>query len=153
MRALSVDLRKRVVEAWRSGEGTQKEVASRFGVGVASVKRWARRQRLTGSLSPGASPGAESKLSDGDRLVLVEVVQAAADLTREEIAQGPAQRVRLGLVGHRRRASANRTDPLDYPRSALDVDSSSAIHDLGGRRRAPPNFRIQPITPPHGGSE
>ena len=42
----SLDLRERVVAAVREGEGTQKEVAKRFKVGVSTLKRWLSRECL-----------------------------------------------------------------------------------------------------------
>jgi transposase len=47
-----IELRKRVVEAYESGEGTYEEVAAQFHVGPASVNRWVRLQRTRGSVVP-----------------------------------------------------------------------------------------------------
>ncbi len=55
-RALSNDLRKRVVEAVGSGESCR-AVASRFGVAVSSVVKWSQRYRATGSVAPGKMGG------------------------------------------------------------------------------------------------
>lgn len=43
--AYSVDLRERVVGAYRGGEGTQQEIAQRFQVSPSFVQRLLRRQR------------------------------------------------------------------------------------------------------------
>src|SRR6266508_2815274 len=50
--AYSVDLRERVVRAFEVGEMTDHEVAALFGIGEATVHRWKRRRRETGSLDP-----------------------------------------------------------------------------------------------------
>jgi len=50
--AHSVSLRERVVAAYESGEGSYPEVAARFRVREASVKRWVRLFGKTGSLLP-----------------------------------------------------------------------------------------------------
>ncbi len=50
-RPYSVDLRERVVAAFRSGVG-RAEVAVRFEVSESSVQRWARRARESGSVAP-----------------------------------------------------------------------------------------------------
>ena len=51
MRALSDDLRLRIHNACEAGEGTA-EVAERFAVSPATVRRLKRQHRLTGSLAP-----------------------------------------------------------------------------------------------------
>jgi transposase len=50
-RAYSVDLRERVVAAYELGEGTDEEVAALFQIGEATVHRWKRLKRETGSLA------------------------------------------------------------------------------------------------------
>ena len=55
-RALSNDLRDRVVAAFRA-EGRCRSVAARFGVGVSSVVKWAQREAETGSAASGKTGG------------------------------------------------------------------------------------------------
>jgi transposase len=50
VRALSEDLRKRVVRRVEAGHSCR-EVAETFGVSVASVVRWSQRKRQTGSVA------------------------------------------------------------------------------------------------------
>ena len=50
VRALSEDLRKRVVRRVEAGHSCR-EVADTFGVSVASVVRWSQRKRETGSVA------------------------------------------------------------------------------------------------------
>ena len=50
--AYSVDLRERVVAAFDVGDMTDEEVATLFQVGEATVHRWKRLKRETGSLVP-----------------------------------------------------------------------------------------------------
>ena len=84
--ALGVDLRERVIAAWERGEGTQKQVAQRFGVGVASVVRWAALKRETGSLQPRPKPGRPPTLTSDDRVMLRQFVDEQGDRTREDLA-------------------------------------------------------------------
>ena len=64
----SIDLRRRVVEAYQEGNATLAEVAARFKVGVASVNRWASLLRRTGSIEPKhGTPGFAPHIPD-DRL-------------------------------------------------------------------------------------
>lgn len=44
-RAIPVELRERVVQAYENGEGSYTELAARFKIGRASVSRWLRRSR------------------------------------------------------------------------------------------------------------
>jgi putative transposase len=53
-----VELRDRVVKAWKAGEGSFKEIGARFMVGEASVNRWVSRERRTGSVAPSPMGGA-----------------------------------------------------------------------------------------------
>lgn len=48
-RPISLDLRNRVVAAVERKEGNRAQIAARFGVGEASVGRWSRKKRATGS--------------------------------------------------------------------------------------------------------
>ena len=49
---ISKDLRRRVVDAYRNGRGTYREVAEIFGVGEASVDRWLRLDRERKDVGP-----------------------------------------------------------------------------------------------------
>ncbi len=55
-KALSVDLRERVLVAVANGE-THREAAARFGVSAASVSRWRHLQKRQGHLRPGPLGG------------------------------------------------------------------------------------------------
>jgi len=44
--AYSLDLRERVVESLKEGKITQEAVASRYKVGLSTVKRWLNRENL-----------------------------------------------------------------------------------------------------------
>ena len=50
--ALSLDLRRRIIDAYDNGEGTQARLARRFKVGKATVERLVRLRRETGSVEP-----------------------------------------------------------------------------------------------------
>ena len=55
-RAISQDLRERVVAAVRAGS-TCRLAATRFGVSVSSVVKWGQREARTGSVAPGQVGG------------------------------------------------------------------------------------------------
>ena len=48
--AYPIELRERVVSAYEAGEGTYPDIAARFSVGEATVKRWVWRFHEEGSL-------------------------------------------------------------------------------------------------------
>ena len=48
----SQDLRIRIVNAYRDGEGTYEQLAQRFGVGRATVNRYLQRLNATGDIKP-----------------------------------------------------------------------------------------------------
>ena len=58
----SRDLRKRVVETYRRGGISYRELARRFAVAEASVSRWLRRFRESGDVQPRAHRGGRKRL-------------------------------------------------------------------------------------------
>lgn len=65
-RALSLDLRERVVGAVEREALSCREAAARFGVGVSTVVKWMQRLRETGSVSPGRAGGRRPKTIRGE---------------------------------------------------------------------------------------
>jgi transposase len=87
MRAYSLDLRTRVVGAVDKQIGTQKEVASLFGVGGTVSKKLLRQRRESGTLAPKPHGGGPvSKLAGPQREeVRSYIVQQQNDATLEEV--------------------------------------------------------------------
>jgi transposase len=85
MRAYSLDLRKKIVEAKERGMPTV-EVAQTFGVGASTVKRYAAAAREGSSLAPKKRPGSRPKLDEGARRLL------EADLEERPAATLPERR-------------------------------------------------------------
>ena len=82
----SLDLRQRVWAAYDRGEGTEAEIAKRFGVSASFVRDLVRRVRETGS--PKAKPhgGGMPPALDAQGLKQVaEVVAQASDATLDEL--------------------------------------------------------------------
>ena len=92
-KALSTDLRTRVVEAYGRGEGTQRELGKRFGVGEAWVRRWWRRWREAQTVEPRRRPGSKPKVGAAGLEVLLQLVKATPDATRDELADNLFDRV------------------------------------------------------------
>ncbi len=101
-RALSDDLRKRVVEAVDGGM-SRRAAAERFGVGVSTAIKWVRRWRETGSWAPRRSGGdVRSHRIDAFREEILGLVDQRPDMTLAEIAdhldQAHGVRVSLSTV-------------------------------------------------------
>ena len=79
--AYSVDLRVRVVDYARTVRGGQKKAAALFQVGLATVKRWLKREKLEAD-KPG--PRDANKLN---RKQLQEAVETKPDLYLDEYAE------------------------------------------------------------------
>ena len=83
MKTYSVDLRERLLRAIDAGLGVG-EAARLFGVGRATIKRWRRQGRLTGSVAPQPKPGRRPKITPFDYPALAAQVAAAPDATLAE---------------------------------------------------------------------
>jgi len=85
MKAYSLDFRCVVVNAYESGEGTIEDVAERFGVGTAFVKKMLRLHRAGESLEPQHGGGAPAKLDGAAREQLRAAVKTRPDATLGEL--------------------------------------------------------------------
>lgn len=86
-RALSDDLRKRVIEAVEGGT-SRRAAAERFGIGASTAVKWVRRWRETGSWAP-RRPGGDvrSHRIDGYKDEIMGLVERTPDLTLAEMAE------------------------------------------------------------------
>jgi transposase len=84
MRAYSLDLREKIVDAVL-GRGMPKEEAARtFGVGISSVKRYATKAQRGEPLEPGKAPGKRPKMDERLRKLLEEDLKERPLLTLRE---------------------------------------------------------------------
>jgi len=87
-RAYSADLRQRVVDAVDRGEGSQREIARRFGVSLSFVVRMLQRRRSGGGLEPRPhGGGAGFKLSVDDRIRLFDLSRRHPDATLKQLKE------------------------------------------------------------------
>ena len=90
-RALSNDLRERVVAAVRGGESCR-AVALRFGVAVSSVVKWSQRYRATGSVAPGKMGGHRKRVLEPHRDFIKERISQTPHLTLHRLKDELAAR-------------------------------------------------------------
>jgi len=96
MRAYSMDLRTRVLDALDAGDGTS-AVAARFAVSPAWVRRLAQRRRQTGEVAPRVRTPNPTKLRDHhDRLRAL--LSAEPDRTLAELRAELGVAVALSTV-------------------------------------------------------
>jgi transposase len=97
--AHSIDLRERVVAAYAEGGESYESVAARFRVGRATVDRWLRRHRETGSVAPlPHRSGNRAKVDDRGLDLLRELVEAKPDATLAELATAYRERTTVKLA-------------------------------------------------------
>ena len=88
MTAYSIDLRQRVVAACDARDGTRAQIAARFSVSVAWIRKLMRRRRESGSIAPKSRGGGRAPAFDADAdRRLREAVRADADATLAELAR------------------------------------------------------------------
>lgn len=82
--AYSMDLRKRVAQAWDE-TGDADEIASTFRVSRAWVHRLIQRRRETGSLAPRTQTKFRARVLAGQEARLAALITAQPDLTLAEL--------------------------------------------------------------------
>ncbi len=88
MKAYSLDLRQRLIEAYLNKEGSQRQLAKRFKVALSTVHLWIKRYRTTGTVAPRPhGGGARRKLNPDQEARLHQLLTQHSDATFEELAQ------------------------------------------------------------------
>jgi transposase len=151
MAPYSLDLRQRIVDAYRNGEGSVRELAKRFVVSPNTVQNYLTRMRATGRVTPSPHRGGSRPTIDEAGLQrLRALVQEKNDQTLPELAKrwAASERIqvsrwtvsralrRLGLTRKKKDASCQRTRSRRSPGSTGPV---SATRPRG--RRAPVDLR------------
>jgi transposase len=99
MRAYSTDLRERIVRAHEDGEGTQQELAERFGVSLRCVQMLLRRWREDGTVEPRPRGGGQvAKVSPEQEEQLRKALREQPDATLGELRERCGIRASLTAV-------------------------------------------------------
>src|SRR3954453_21207970 len=121
MKPYSLDLRRRVLGAWQRGEGSQRQLASRFSVHLTFVRNLLRLYRQSDSIEPRPHGGGRRSLAEGP--VLERLAQNGGRAARRHAGRTP------GALGGRGR-------PGLEPRGALAGLSITVVdHGFWGRSR------------------
>ncbi len=86
MRAYSIDLRQKVVDAYDRGVGTQRQIAETFGVSRSFVEKLLQRRRSTGNIAPSLHGGGVKPVLDNEALVR-QLVKEEPDATLKELCE------------------------------------------------------------------
>ncbi len=86
MKAYSVDLREKIVDAVLRRGMSKAQAARTFGVGATSVKRYVKLQEEGKPLSPGKAPGKKGKLGQSGMKLLEEDLHARPTVSYEQRA-------------------------------------------------------------------
>jgi transposase len=81
-----IELRERVVQAYEAGEGSYPELATRFAIGEASVKRWVwlfRKRGAVAALPKGGGTPSTIELGELEALLVKLGDPTAGELTAE----------------------------------------------------------------------
>lgn len=121
------DIRRRAIEAYKNGKGTQAGIAHSYNVDIRTFQRWLARFVATGEAAP-RTRGHRLALFSGDRLATLDrLVQDRPDATLEELrtsskVDGSIMAVKRALdrLGYRYKKNAprQRTRARRHPAAA-----------------------------------
>ena len=93
MKAYSVDLRQKIIDAHNQKEGSQRQVAKRFRVSLSFIENLLKRYRTDGTVEPRAHGGGQSaKLSPEQESVIATLVEEDNDAILTELCDRLEQR-------------------------------------------------------------
>lgn len=84
----STDLRSRVVNAYKKGNATQKEIAKLFGIGIATFNRYWKQYKETGDIIPAEyKRGRKPSINEKQMLRIKKLVLQKPDASINELCQ------------------------------------------------------------------
>ena len=94
MKAYSVDLRQKVIDAYNQQEGSQRQLANRFRVSLTFIENLLKRYRTDGTVEPRAHGGGQvAKLSQDQEAVVATLIEENNDAILVELCNQLEQRV------------------------------------------------------------
>jgi putative transposase len=95
MRAYSTDIRGKIVHAYETGTGSQRQIARRFDVSLSFVRDLLRQYRETGIVDPKKPGGSEPKIDSESRRLITRLVEDNEHLPLSRICQVLAEERQL----------------------------------------------------------
>ena len=99
MNPYSQDLREKVMTLVAQAKHPHHQIAKTFGIGEATIERWKRRQRETGSVSAAAYAGGVARVLASHEQFLREAVKAQPDISLEELRVRIKTELKLSVSG------------------------------------------------------
>ena len=85
MKAYSQDLREKVIAAVAQDKQANRQIAEALSIGEATIERWTRRKRETGSVAACAHAGGVARVLAPHEAFLRGAVKAQPDISLEEL--------------------------------------------------------------------
>jgi transposase len=99
MRAYSLDLRQKIVEAYLNGQGSMRQLATQFNVARSFVQKIIQRYQDEGTLAPKPRGGrVPPKLAPEYWPIVKALVEADNDATLAELCEHWSKRLAYGSV-------------------------------------------------------
>ena len=88
MKAYSIDLRRKIIDTYKAGGISQRQLAKRFCVTLSFIEKLLKQYRETGNIAPKIrAKQTPSKLNEQQLKVLKEIVESKNDATLSEIRE------------------------------------------------------------------
>lgn len=88
MKALSLDLRERILASYDAGKGTRQEIADRYNVSLGMVKKLLSRRKQTGEIHSWYTHcGRKPYFTEELRQRIKQLIRTRKDITLEEIRE------------------------------------------------------------------
>jgi len=140
MRGYSLDLRQRIADAYRSDEGSVRELAKRFKVAPNTVENYLRLERETGSVAPRPHGGGpKPKLDDEGVQQVRTLLEEKNDRTLDELTEQLAVRQKVQVSRSTvwravARVGMTRKKRRYVPASRIDLTCSASARTSSSRR-------------------
>ncbi len=86
MKAYSIDLRQKIIDAYHTSPISQRQLAERFSVALSFVQKLLKQYRQTGNIAPQAhGGGGQLKLTPEQLGILANLIETNNDATLEEL--------------------------------------------------------------------
>ncbi len=82
---LSIELRKKIIQAYNNKQGSYQAISEIFSVGICSVRRMVEKDKKKKSLIPIRPPGRPPKISDDELPFVEKLLNDNSDLTIPKI--------------------------------------------------------------------